>query len=162
MTKELGLSESTVRTMLKNLKESGLIRPTTFGHALTKKGKTIIETINNHISYPQELKIRQFTQHDNNIAYIINNPGKIITSCIDERDNAIRSGASGLIILIQKDELELIGTGDSRIRPPETINETMKPKKDEIIIITFAETKITSKLAGLKIALDMIGFKQDI
>jgi len=145
--------------MLKTLNSKNLTKPTTRGQALTKKGKDIVDTINTHISYPRELNISTFTRHKNNIAYIIKNPKKSITTGIKERDSAVRLGASGLIALTRKNSLELIGTGKTKITPPKIIKETLKPKKNNIIIITFAPKKSTSELAGLAIALDLVEFK---
>ncbi len=144
--------------MLKTTNSKNLTKPTTLGQTLTKKGKYIVDTINTRISYPKELNIRTFTRHENNIAYIIKNPEKSITASIKERDSAVKLGASGLIALIQKNSLELIGTGKTKIKPPEIIKETLNPGKNNIIIITFAPKKSTSELAGLAISLDLIKF----
>ncbi len=145
--------------MLKTTNSKKLTKPTTSGQALTKKGKDIVDTINTHISYPKELNIRTFTRHDNNIAYLIKNPKKNIITGIKERDSAVKLGASGLIALTQKNTIELIGTGKTKIKPPQIIKETLNPGKNNIIIITFAPKKSTSELAGLAIALDLIKFK---
>ncbi len=144
--------------MLKSTNSKNLTKPTTLGQTLTKKGKDIVDTINTHISYPKEFNIRTFTRHKNNIAYLIKNPKKSITTGTKERDSAVKLGASGLIALIQKNSLELIGTGKTKITPPKIIKETLKPEKNNIIIITFAPKKSTSELAGLAISLDLIKY----
>lgn len=163
LSKELELSESITRTMLKTLKSKKLIKTTTLGHTLTKKGKKITGSINSHISYPKTLDIEPYTLHDNNIGYTISNPKKNIpdSGAVTIRDSAIKMGADGLISMAQYDTLELIGKKEIHIKPPEAIKERLNPKKGDIILITFAEKKITSELAGLKIALDLIGFRLD-
>ncbi|MFH1432965.1 MAG: DUF4443 domain-containing protein [archaeon] len=164
LSKALELSESTTRTMLKTLRSKKLIKTTTLGHTLTKKGKELTGSINSRISYPKILDIRTYTMHDNNIGYTIRNPEKNITDsgAVTFRDSAIKMGADGLISMAQYDNLELIGKKEIDIEPPKAIKEQLNPKKGDIILITFAEKKITSELAGLKIALDLIGFRLDI
>ncbi|MEA3357248.1 MAG: DUF4443 domain-containing protein [Patescibacteria group bacterium] len=162
LTRELDLSESRIRTMLKTLNLRKLTKPTTLGQALTRKGKQITETINSQISYPKELDAKSFTLHDNNVAYLIKGaPGKI-GNILDERDSAIKTGADGLIILVQKSDLELAGAGATKIKIPQSIKESFKLKRDDIIIITFARKKSISELAGLAAALKLTGFRLNI
>ncbi len=157
LTKELSLRESTVRTMLRVLNLEKLVKPTTFGQALTKKGRELTDTVNRRISYPVELSIRTFTKSENNVAYLIKEP-KIITSGVKERDSAVKMGADGIIVFIQKKSLELIGAGKTKIKFPKIIKEVLNPEKNDIIIITFAPKRSASELAGLAVALELIEF----
>ncbi len=162
LTRELDISESRVRTMLKTLNLRKLTKPTTLGQALTGKGKQITETINSRVSYPKELDVKSFTLHDNNIAHLVKGGFGKVGSCVCERDRAIKMGADGLVTLVQKRDLELVGAGRAKIRVPQSIKESFKPKKDDIIIITFARKKSISELAGLAVALEMTGFRLNI
>ncbi len=162
LTKELDLTESTVRTILKTLNSKKLTKPTTLGQALTRKGKQITETINSRVSYPKELDVKSFTLHDNNIAYLVKSARGKVGNALDERDSAIKTGADGLVTLVQKRDLELVGTGRTKIKLPQSIKKSFKPKRDDIIIITFARKKSISELAGLAVALELTGFRVNI
>jgi len=162
LSKALFLGESTIRTMLKNLGPGHLkfIKSTTRGETLTKKGKSLVETINSSISYPSDLDIKSFTFHDNNIGYRIRSKDiqKQITNVTQMRDTAIKMGASGLILLTQEETLRVTGIDENSIDIPKEISNKMLPEKGDIIIITFADSKNASEIAGLGIALDLIGF----
>ncbi len=162
LTRELDLSESRVRTMLKMLNMGKLAKPTTMGQALTRRGEEIAEAVNSRISYPRELDVKSFTLHDNNVAYLVKGGSGKVGSCVCERDRAIKAGADGLITLVQKGNLELVGAGRTKIKVPQSIKESFKPKRDEIIIITFARKKSISELAGLAAALKLTGFRLNI
>lgn len=158
LSKELGLGEPTIRTMFKNLRSAHLTEPTTKGEALSKKGRTIIEAINSNISPPFDLDIKQFTLHDNNIGYRIRDHKNKMPCATDMRDSTIKMGASGLILLAQEEKLKIIGIDENCIEIPKEISEVMLPEKGDTIIITFADSKNASEVAGLGIALDLIGF----
>lgn len=162
LTRELDLSESRVRTMLRTLNLRKLTKPTTLGQALTGKGKQITETINSRVSYPKELDVKSFTLHDNNIAYLVKGGSGKAGNSVCERDRAIKMGADGLITLVQKRDLELVGAGRTKIKIPQSIKESFKLKRDDMIIITFARKKSISELAGLAVALEMTGFRLNI
>ena len=162
LTKELDLTESTVRTILKTLNSKKLTKPTTLGQALTGKGRQITETINSRVSYPKELDVKSFTLHDNNVAYLVKSAPRAVGNILDERDNAIKMGADGLITLVQKSDLELVGAGRTKIKLPLSIKESFKPKRDDMIIITFAPKKSISELTGLAAALKLIEFRLNI
>ena len=161
LSKELGLGETTIRTMQKNLRALHLTKPTTKGETLTKKCISLIEMIDNHISPPVDLDIKQFTLHDNNIGYLIRGAKKDMANATDMRDSAIKMGADGLIILKKEEKLRIIGLKENNIDIPEIISNIMKPEKGDYIIITFAKTRNSSELAGLGIAIDLIGFRLD-
>jgi len=78
------------------------------------------------------------------------------------RDSAIKMGADGLIILKKEEKLRIIGLKENNIDIPEIISNIMKPEKGDYIIITFAKTRNSSELAGLGIAIDLIGFRLDV
>lgn len=49
LERNLGIGEASARTLLRRLRELGLVRKTSNGHVLTEKGKKVIEKINNLI-----------------------------------------------------------------------------------------------------------------
>lgn len=158
LSKEMCLGETTIRTMFRNLRSAHLTEPTTKGETLSKKGRSIVEIINCHISPSFDLDIKRFTLHDNNIGHRIRGQKKQITNATYMRDNAIKLGASGLILLSHEETLRIIGIDENSIDIPEEISNIIKPEKGDMIIITFADSKNASEVAGLGIALDLIGF----
>lgn len=162
LAKEMNLGESTVRTMLRRLNLKKLLRPTTRGQALSGKGKQIAESVNRCVSYPVDPDIRSFTLHENNVAHLVRKPVKEMISAVDERDAAVRMGACGLVVLVQRRELEVIGAGGAGIEVPDIIGDLLCPEKGNIVIITFASKKSVAEVAGLGIALELAGFELSV
>jgi hypothetical protein len=157
--KELSLGEGVVRTLLKHLKMQGLIESTKNGTRLTKKGMTTLSGL--LCSVPTEMNIPRSSVALGKFNYVVllKQFGFAIKSGIEQRDAAIKMGATGATTLLFKDDKFVIpGTNyDSLAKEPHIARllvEKLRPEDGDVIIIGSAtENQRTAELAAKNAAL---------
>ncbi len=107
--KFLSLNEASARTILNFLKKNGLVKSTNKGHEPTKKCKKIIKYLKANIKGPLIFGKKSITISEKNVAYIVKNRANKIRYGIEQRDQAIIMGASGLTTIIKKGKLSIPG-----------------------------------------------------
>ena len=100
LSDEMKIGEGAIRTLIKRLKNSSLLKSSKYGCSLTKKGNDLWERIT--LKMPRkarlsdsELKISQF-----NIAVLLKHASKGLGDGMVQRDAAIRAGADGAVTII--------------------------------------------------------------
>ena len=159
LTEHLQLGEGTIRSILVQLKEKGLIIPSNKGHILSKKGVDLVVRIKKQASFydPALVKPHFFT------SFFPLFPKDVVKCChlfrdysslrdiYLLRDHAIRKGADGALILVfSEGRLQFPGytyPGDL------SILEQMFPLqlKKGIVLIVVAETEILAQKGLLNI-----------
>ncbi|HXU95618.1 MAG TPA: DUF4443 domain-containing protein [Candidatus Nitrosotalea sp.] len=158
MMYELGLGEGSVKTLVKHLKEQGLVENSNAGMWLTSKGKTIYAKL--QISIPKEMSMPKcsISLGKFNHAILLKNMSYNIKSGIEQRDAAIKAGAIGATTLILKHrKLEIPGTGEDFTKnDPKThslIMEKLEPEENDVIVITSSHDKKIAEMAAKSTAL---------
>ena len=98
LSKELGLGEGTVRTILNILKSKKLLDSTKKGHFLSNKGIATLNSILECISAPKSVSIHNLYPSLKKVAVVIKNI-KSLNNLYKLRDLAVKNGADGAIIL---------------------------------------------------------------
>jgi hypothetical protein len=138
---ELSLGGGSIKTLVKHLKTTNMIKTSNAGTILSEKGERIISQILLHI--PKETVI----------------PESSITSGIEQRDIAIKSGATGATTLIFKDEKFLVPKINfnalaGEVNMQKILIENLQPENDDVIIIgSDNTTKQNAELAAKNAAL---------
>jgi len=99
----LGLSEASVRSVLNLLKRQELIQvnPRRKGHRLSRRGEEFVQWMSNWIIPLREVQFHDLVPEGTvSMGFIVRNTGHLITSGVDQRDDAIRRGALGAVTLI--------------------------------------------------------------
>ncbi|HEY6163329.1 MAG TPA: DUF4443 domain-containing protein [Nitrososphaeraceae archaeon] len=157
---ELSLGEGVVRTLLKHLKMQGLIKSTKSGTRLTEKGMTILSGLVSSI--PAETRIPKSSVAVGKFNYVVllkQYGFAAIRSGIEQRDAAIKMGASGATTLLFKENKFVIpGTNYNSLtkepRIAKLLIEKLNPEDGDVIIIGSALEDIrTAELAAKNAAL---------
>jgi hypothetical protein len=159
LCKELSLGEGVVRTLLKHLKMQGLIESTKSGTRLTEKGMTMLSGLLS--SVPTEMSIPRSSVALGKFNYVVllKQFGFAIKSGIEQRDAAIKMGATGATTLLFKDDKFVIPSTnyDSLAKEPHKARllvEKLRPEDGDVIIIGSAtENQRTAELAAKNAAL---------
>lgn len=139
--KELSLGEGAIRTLLKHLKMKGLIGATNSGTRLTEKGMTMLSGLISSIPAETSIPKSSVTLSNFNYAVLLKQYGFAIKSGIEQRDAAIKIGATGATTLLFKDDKFVIpGTtkDDSLAKEPylaKLLVKKLKPEDGDVIII---------------------------
>lgn len=102
LSKELKLGEGTVRTMIKRLKENGLITTLKGGCVLTDKGRKVWAAYSKIFPRKVRLERNELTLSNCNIAVLIKNLGDKVAGGMEQRDAAIIAGAKTATTLVMK------------------------------------------------------------
>ena len=137
---ELSLGGGSIKTLVKHLKATNMIKTSNAGTILSEKGEIIISQILLHI--PMETSIPQstITVGKFNYAVLVKNIANSIRSGIEQRDIAIKSGATGATTLLFKDRKFLVPKTNFDALADELIiqkilMENLQPNDNDVIII---------------------------
>lgn len=155
---ELGLGEGSVKTLVKHMKRYDLVENSNSGMWLTNKGKTIYAKL--HISIPKEIDIPKCSVvlGKFNHAVLLKEMAYNIRSGIEQRDEAIKTGAVGATTLIFRNQrFVLPGTGEDLMRNDQKVHswliEKLSPQENDVIIIGSSHNKKIAEMAAKSAAL---------
>lgn len=158
LSEKLKLGETTIRTLLGILKQLNIIEAYRGGHRLTPYGKSILEKLSNLIEIYPEFDLGVSGE---SVLFIVRNFSDKIGSVLEFRDDIIRSGGRGAVILEYKDG-DLIFP-DSGL-PVDVWREDIKDKifekttlnEGDIIIIVSSDSRREALISGLNTILNYL------
>jgi Domain of unknown function (DUF4443) len=140
LREELELGEGTVKTLLRHLKLQNLIESTNAGTTMTKNGNLFFSELSD--SMPQEIGLSKcaITLGKYNYAVLVKQMSSAIRSGIEQRDAAIKMGASGATTLLFKENKFLIPQIDYDALKDdhhlsEQLIENLHPQDGDVLII---------------------------
>jgi len=156
LMKEMGLGEAPTKTLIKRLKKNNLIKRTTRGSVLTKKGTLLVSKILNNISKPVEIRVDEYTVGKHNFAVLVKKASSKIKSGIEQRDEAIKIGADGATTLVCKnDKLTFPGCDRKVIDLEKVLRKNFKIENKDVIVIGSGPTRKKAEEASIIVALSL-------
>ena len=155
LAKELGIGEGSVRTIIRKLKEKGLISSARGGHFLTAAGRKRLEK-----EIFVEVDARELSVGKVSVATVVRGGSKFVKSGIEQRDEAIKVGADGATVLLCR-KGELVFPGDFVKVNSQIAKELMKilrPKDGDVVIIGSGKNSIMAE-AGTRAAAKSLSSK---
>lgn len=133
IVKEIGIGEGSVRTILNQLKNQGLITSSKVGHALTLKGKRALEKSQEFI----QVKVGKLTVGKVNVATLVKEAASKVKRGIEQRDEAIKAGADGASVLIFKGGRLRFPDGFVKVDldASKKLIKLLKPEENDVIVI---------------------------
>jgi Domain of unknown function (DUF4443) len=162
LCQKLSLGEGSVKTLVKHLKAQGIIESTRAGTTITRKGKRISEEFFSAIPAEMSLSKCSVALGRFNYAVLLKKYGFALESGIEQRDAAIRMGATGATSLLFKDNRFVMpGTCyDPLTKEPNTAKLLLEKLKtengDAIVIGSDMEDESRAELAANNAALTTI------
>ena len=156
---ELSLGGGSIKTLVKHLKTTNMIKTSNAGTILSEKGERIISQILLHIPKETIIPKSSITVGKFNYAVLVKNIANSIHSGIEQRDIAIKSGATGATTLIFKDGKFLVPKTNfnalaRELNTQKFLIENLQPENDDVIIIgSDNTTKQNAELAAKNAAL---------
>ena len=160
LSRELGLGEGTTRTLLKHLKNEGITSSSRSGILLSENGKKLFSELRSKLSASKEVPSSPLTFGSCNIAVLVRNSAKAVGSGMEQRDVAIKSGASGATTLIFSSNKLTLPMGEENIAEsmPELHDKLVtqfSPEENDVIIVGCGESKdkaeVGAKMAAIKL-----------
>ena len=162
LSKILGLGEGAVRTLVKHLKNEGLIKISRTGIILTDSGKKLSSFLNSRISSETEVPQSSLTVGPFNIAVLVKKVADAIKYGLEQRDAAIKVGASGATTLIfSHGGLVMPGAeGEDVFKNIPAIRDVLisklKPREGDVVIIGSGNDRLTAELGAIAAALETL------
>lgn len=156
LSKELGLGEGTTRTLLKHLKNEEIIQSSRSGISFSEKGKKLLSDMQRKLSGGVEIPSSPLTVGAFNVAVLVRNSAQAVKSGMEQRDVAIKCGASGATTLVFSGGKLSLPTGEENLfeSMPSLHNELVSkfnPNENDVIIVGSGESRHLAE-AGAKMA----------
>jgi len=153
LSKILSLSEGATRTLVRHLVREGMIEVSRSGMVLSKFGEKVFLDLRSRISEEIEIPKSPMTVARFNVAILIRNAASLVKYGVEQRDAAIKVGASGATTLIFKnDKLTIRGMSEDVFKDIQPIRDTLiselKPKENDVVIIGSAEDKRSAEFGA--------------
>lgn len=134
LAEQLGVGEGSVRTILKRLKNKGLIISSPQGHVLTEDGENELKRMRRKFV---QLDAGNLTVGKIDVATIVRGAAKKIREGIEQRDEAIKAGAEGATVLISENSEIRLPNGSRGIdeKIVTKINDFFRPKAGDVVVL---------------------------
>ena len=161
LAKMLGLSEGSIRTLIRHIEKKGLIRTSREGITLTTSGHRLVSNLKSKIGPVIEIPRSPLTVSAFNIAILVKAAANAVRAGVEQRDAAIRMGAKGATTLVFKNGkliMPLVEEDVLRESPKirEKLLSELKPEENDVIVIGSADTKLTAEYAAITAALETL------
>jgi hypothetical protein len=145
LCKELALGKGTVKTLIKHMKMHGLIATSNGGTKMTNKGKGICAELLSTMPAEMSLPTCSVALGRFNYAVVVREFGFAVRSGVEQRDSAIKMGATGATTLLYKDSKFVMpfSSHDSLKKEQgvrKMLVEKLRPKEGDVVIIGSADS----------------------
>jgi len=149
LAEELGVGEGSMRTILNQLKNRGLITSSHGGHSLTSKGE---RALGKPFEFVQ-VNVGDLTVGKVNIATVVRGTAAKVMRGIEQRDEAIKVGADGATVLIFKRGRLRFPDGFFEVKKEasDALLRVLRPRDGDIVVIGTAGDAVKAE-AGAKAA----------
>jgi len=161
LSKELGLGEGTARTLVKHLKNEGIIKVSKYGIMLSEYGKKLFSNLRSKISEGIEVPLSPLTVGPFNIAVLVRDMAQLVKWGLEQRDTAIKAGALGATTLIfSRNRLTMPSSEEDVFKGIPNIYDMLVsklgPKENDVIIIGSGENKRLAELGAKMAAFELL------
>lgn len=153
LSRDLGLGEGSIKTLVKHLKTGGIISTTRAGCYLTGKGKKLSANLLSLIPNEVYIPMNSITVGNYNHAVLLRGYASAVASGIEQRDAVIRFGGQGATTLLFRDGRFIMPGADYDClrEEPEMkrlLIAKLDPQEDDVVIIGSASDRITAELGA--------------
>jgi len=159
----LRLGEGATRTLVRHLRNEGLIEVSRSGIALSKFGEKVFSDLRSRISEEIEIPRSSLTIGSFNVAVLIRNVAGSVKCGVEQRDDAIKVGALGATTLVfSHNKLIMPRISEDifqKIQPiQDALISKLKPTENDVIIIGSAHEKRAAEFGAKTAALGLLKF----
>ncbi len=164
LSKILGLGEGETRTLVRHLRSGDVIEVSRAGIVLSEFGKELLSDLRSNLSREMEVPESSLTVGPYNMAVLIKNAADSVKYGLEQRDAAIKAGASGATTLVFRNKrLTMPGVSEDVFQSIQSIHDMLvaelRPEEGDVIIIGSADDKRTAEFAARTAALKLLKSK---
>lgn len=157
----LGFGAGATRTLVRHLRNEGLIEVSRSGIVLSKFGERVYSDLRSRISDGIEIPKSSLTVGLFNVAILVRNASGLVKYGVEQRDAAIKMGALGATTLIfSRNKLTMPGVSVDifqKVRPiHDTLISKLKPRENDVVIIGSADEKRAAEFGAKTAAIELL------
>jgi predicted transcriptional regulator len=160
LSKDLDLGEGETRTLVRHLKNEGLIEVSRPGISLSDAGRKLLSSVRTVLSEQVEIQSTPLTVGRFNVAVRVAGMKNSVKYGLEQRDAAIKAGAKGATTLVfTKNGLIMPGTGEDVSKSGSSIVAALSRLSltvGDVVIIGSADEKIKAELGVKTAALELL------
>jgi len=161
LSKELELGEGTTRTLVKHLKNEGIIEVSKYGIVFSEDGRKLFSNLRSKISEGVEVPNSPLTVGPFNIAVLVRNAAHGVRRGVEQRDTAIKVGALGATTLIfSHNRLTMPSSEEDVFKGISSIHNMLvsklNPKENDVILVGSGENKTSAEIGAKMAALELL------
>jgi len=161
LSKEVGLGEGTTRTLLKHLKNEGITQSSRSGIFFSETGKKLFSDLRSKVSEGVDVASSPLTVGSFNIAVLVRDSAQAVGSGMEQRDTAIKSGASGATTLVfSGNKLSMPACvndiSESTSSLHDEIVTKLNPNENDVIIVGSGENRETAEIGAKMAAIKLL------
>ena len=157
LARELRIGEGSARTLIKRLRDEGLIEVERGGMRLTERGRGILSYFQG-LMRSMSVPSTPSTISEKNHAVLVRGAAPLIRFGVEQRDAALLAGARGATTLIYDGENFHMPGLERGVEPElsKLLREGLKPEAGDVIIIGTAEEEWAAEMGAKAAALELI------
>jgi len=165
LSKTLGLGEGATRTLVKHLRNEGIVEISRSGIVLSESGRELLFVLRSKIGGEMEVPRSSLTVGSFNVAVLVRDEADAVTYGLEQRDAAIKAGASGATTLVfSRNRLAMPGISEDVFQNIGSIHDMLiselKPKENDVIIIGSADDRLTAEFGAKAAVLELLKSKK--
>lgn len=161
LSEELDIGGGAIRTLIKRLKESGVIDTSSLGCSLTEKGSKVWDEIGQLIPQKVRLPENDLTFAVYNVAVLVKGRGDRVKDGLEQRDATIAVGAKGATTLVYRDKKLIVPQVSEDLAKDfpmafEQIARQMRVRENDVVVIGSADALKKAEYGALAAAWTLI------
>lgn len=163
LSRRLGIGEGAVRTLIKHLLHGKIIKIAKEGCALTRSGLLLYSSLRSRISKVRRVDARQLALDKATAGLLIRSSGRRVRRGIEQRDAAVKAGATGACTLVYKrlqflmpmsegEEWKL--TIDDELF--QDLRSTFSPKENDVVVLSSGPDNHLAEQGAMAAALTLV------
>ena len=163
LSRKLGLGEGAARTIIRHLVKAKVVATASGGCALTPRGSALYRVLRMKLSKPCTIDAGQLALDKSSVAVLVKGAGGLVKRGIEQRDAAVRAGATGACTLVVRDRKLLMPMGEQEewtlvSNEPlfQEIQLAFAPVNNDVITIVSASTQEVAEHCAVAAALTLI------
>lgn len=163
LSRRLGVGEGAIRTIIKHLIQANLIEVAKSGCVLTKRGAPLYKSLRSKVSKVSRVEAKQFALDKVSAAVSVRRVGRFVKKGIEQRDAAIRAGATGACTLVfqgREFSMPMSETEDWRLNQDDPLFQDLRklfsPDEGDVVVLASAPDKATAEHGAMAAALTLM------
>lgn len=163
LSRKLGIGEGAIRTIIKHLMQANIITIANDGCILTKRGTPLYNSLRSTVSKVHLIDAKQLALDKVSAAVSVKNAGRLIRRGIEQRDAAIKAGATGACTLVLQGREFLMPMSEGEkwsLTQDDSLYQKLRhffgPKQGDVVIICSAQDGSLAEQGAMAAALTLV------